>query len=112
MNSLLKILNKYIILLILWSIIGMVWIYIQPILIRKEIFSSSDFESYSFINYLPTYIEYLIRLVIVFFIAIDFKKHKLNHIILTCIATLFYPLLGIVILSLLLMEKWNNKASA
>ncbi len=112
MNRLLNILNKYIIILILWSIIGMVWIYIQPILMRKGIFSSSDFESYSFINLLPTYLDYLIRLVIVFLIAIDLKKYKLNHIVLTCIATLIYPLFGIVILSLLLMDKWNNKAGA
>lgn len=112
MNRLLKILNKYIILLALWSIIGMARIYIQPIFMRKGILSSTDFESFSFMNSLPTYIDYLIQLIIVILIAIDFKKYKLNHIVLTCIVSLFYPLLGIVILSLLLMEKWNYKASA
>ena len=100
-----KILNKYIVLLILWSIVSMAWIYIQPIFMRKGILSSTDFESYSLINSLPTYIDYIIRIIIVILLAIDFKRHKLNYIVLTCIATLFYPLLGIVILSLLLIEK-------
>ncbi len=112
MNKLLKILNKYIVLLILWSIIGMVWIYIQPILMRKGMLSTSDFESYSFINSLQTYIDYLIRIIIVALIIIDFKKYKLNYILLSAFATLFYPLLGIVILSLLLIEKWKENASA
>ncbi len=112
MNRLLKILNKYIVLLILWSIVSMAWIYIQPIFMRKGILSSTDFESYSLINSLPTYIDYIIRIIIVILLAIDFKRHKLNYIVLTCIATLFYPLLGIVILSLLLIEKRKEKASA
>ena len=112
MNRLLKILNKYIVLLILWSIVSMTWIYIQPIFMRKGMLSTTDFESYSLINSLPTYIDYIIRIIIVILIAIDIKKHKLNYVILTCIATLFYPLLGIVILSLLLIEKWKEKASA
>ena len=90
----------------------MAWIYIQPIFMRKGILSSTDFESYSLINSLPTYIDYIIRIIIVILLAIDFKRHKLNYIVLTCIATLFYPLLGIVILSLLLIEKRKEKASA
>ncbi len=112
MNRLLKILNKYIALLILWSIVGMSWVYFQPILMRKGMLNTTDFESYSLINSLPTYIDYLIRIIIVVLIAIDFKKYKLNYIVLTCITTLFYPLLGIVILSLLLIEKWKEKAGA
>ena len=35
----------------------------------------------------------------------DFRKLKLNHILLTCFAALFYPLLGIVILVKLLLAK-------
>lgn len=113
MNKLLTILNKYIILLILWSIVGMAWVYIQPVIMRNVMASSTDLESsFSNINSLPTYIDYIIRVIIVVLIAIDFKKHKLNYILLTCIASLFYPLLGIVILSFLLIEKWNEKASA
>lgn len=112
MNRLLKILNKYIVLLILWSIVSMAWIYIQPFFLRKGMLSTTDFESHSLINSLPTYIDYIIRIIIVVLIAIDLKKHNLNFVVLTCIATLFYPLLGIVILSLLLIEKWKEKASA
>ncbi len=109
MNKLLKILNKYIVLLILWSILGMTWIYIQPIL---GMLCMTDFESYSLINSLRTYIYYIIRIIIVILIAIDLKKHNLNYLVLTSIATLFYPLLGIVILSLLLIEKQEEKNRA
>jgi hypothetical protein len=112
MNRLLKILNKYIVLLIIWSIIVMVWFYIQPILSRTGITNINNFEFHSTITSLANYVDYLIRLIIIILLIIDFKKHKLNHIILTCITTLFYPLLGIVILSILLMEKWNEKACA
>jgi hypothetical protein len=90
----------------------MAWIYIQPIFMRKGMLNTTDFESYSLIKSLPTYIDYTIRIIIVILIAIDFKKYNLNYVVLTCIATLFYPLLGIVILSLLLIEKWKEKASA
>jgi hypothetical protein len=111
MNNFLQILNKYIVLLILSSIVGIISIHIQPILMRKVILSLNDFESYSFINSLSKYIEYLIKVIVVILIAIDFKKYKLNHIVLACVSSLFYPLLGIVILSLLLIKKGDKKVS-
>ena len=62
MNSLLKILNKYIVLLIIGSIFGVVWLYIQPLFMREGVVMT-DF-TYSFISNLTAYFDYLIRLVI------------------------------------------------
>ncbi|MCK4662932.1 MAG: hypothetical protein KAT68_08710 [Bacteroidales bacterium] len=107
MNNLLKILNKYFILLIVTSLFGMPWIYV-----RHLIFDLNNHETYKLIDALPSYINYLIRLIIIVLLIIDFKKENLKYVVLTCIATLFYPLLGVVILSLLLLEKGKEPASA
>ncbi len=100
MTQLLKVLNKYIILLIISSLFGMPWLYIRHLL-----FDLNNQETYNLIDSIPGYINYLIRLVIIILLIIDFRKENLNYIVVTCIATLFYPLLGVVILSLLLLEK-------
>ena len=111
MSELLRILNKYIVLLIIWSIVGMTWFYIQPFIMRKALESTTDLAlSFSNVNALPTYIDYLIRVIIAICIVIDFKKHKLNFVLLTCVASLFYPLLGMVILALLFIEKRKENA--
>jgi hypothetical protein len=107
MTNLLKVLNKYIILLIISSLFGMPWFYV-----RHLIFDFNDHETFNLIDSIPGYINYLIRLIIIILLIIDFRKENLKYIVLTCIATLFYPLLGIVILSLLLLEKKKEKASA
>jgi hypothetical protein len=107
MNKLLKILNKYIALLIVSSLFSIVWQYVI-----SDIFASNDFELFNSIKSISKYVDYFIRIIITVLLIFDFKKHKLNHIILTCISALVYPLLGIVILSLLLLEKWKEKASA
>ena len=107
MNRLLKILKKYIALLIVSSLFGIVWIYVI-----SDIFTSNDFELFNSIKSISKYVDYFIRIIITVLLIFDFKKHKLNNIILTCISALIYPLLGIVILSLLLLEKWKEKAGA
>ena len=106
MTDLLKVLNKYIILLIISSLFGMPWFYVQNLL-----FDINNHEVYALTSSIPNYVNYLIRLIIIILLIIDFKKENLKFIVLTCIATLFYPLLGVVILSLLLLEKGKEKAS-
>ena len=107
MNRLLKILNKYIALLIVSSLFGIVWQYVL-----NDILISNDFELFNSMKSISKYVDYLIRIIITIILIFDFRKYKLNHIILTSITVLIYPLLGIVILSLLLLEKWKEKASA
>lgn len=84
----------------------MPWIYISHLLL-----DINDHETYTLVDSIPGYINYLIRLIIIILLIVDFKKENLKHIVLTCIAAWFYPLLGVVILSLLLLEKWQIKAS-
>lgn len=100
MSSLLKILNKYIILMIISSLFGMPWFYVQNLLSDM-----SNDETYALVHYIPNVVNYLIRLIILILLIIDFRKMNLKYIVLTSIATLFYPLLGVVILSLLILEK-------
>ena len=64
------------------------------------------------ISYIPTIVEYVIRLIVIVLLIIDFKKNNLKNVILACISTLFFPLLGIVIFSILLIESERKKANA
>ncbi len=105
MTDLLKVLNKYIILLIVSFLFGMPWFYVRHLL-----FDLNNHETFTLIDSIPSYVNYLIRLIIIIFLIIDFRKENLKYIVLTCIATLFYPLLGVVILSLLLLEKRKENA--
>lgn len=112
MNRLLKTLNKYIIILIIWSFFGTIWTYIFPLFFRNNILNSTGADFYTHIISLPTYISHLIHIIVTILLVVDLKKENLSNIILISLATLFYPLLGIVILSLLLLEKWKDKAGA
>jgi hypothetical protein len=98
MNEIFKVLNKYIVLLIISSLSGMPWFYIQH-------FVFQDISPDSIVYSIPTYLNYFIRLLVITLLIIDFKKHKLEHVLISCVAAFFFPLLGIVSLGLLLLEK-------
>jgi hypothetical protein len=104
MTELLKKLNKYIILLIISSLFGMPWIYLKYSLFE---YNGPD----SIIESIPTIIDYLIKLTVIVLLIIDFKKEQLKNIVLTCIAAFLYPLLGIVIFAIMIIDK-ERKASA
>lgn len=104
MNEIVKSLNKYIILLIISSFFGTLWIY-GSFLIFKNIGSDS------IINYLPTCIDYFIRLIIIILLIIDFKKYDLQKVAISCSAALFSPLLGIVTFGLLLLSNEKKKVN-
>jgi hypothetical protein len=98
MSDFFKKINKYIILLIISSLFGMPWIYI-----RYKVFNSIG--SDSFVEVIPTIVDYTIKLIVIVLLIVDFKKDNLKNIVLTVIAAFLYPLLGIVIYSLLLIDK-------
>ncbi|NLL27806.1 MAG: hypothetical protein GX259_03330 [Bacteroidales bacterium] len=106
MRDFIKIINKYAILLIVYSLFGVPWYYF-----RYFIFNVYEPPN-SFINFIPTIVDYLIHLIIFILLIIDFKKANLKNVALTCIAALFFPLLGIVIFSILWIENESNKAKA
>ena len=105
MREFIKTINKYAILLIVSSLFGMPWFYLRYLFFKNYVPDS-------FVDSIPTIVDYLIRLIVIVLLIIDFKKTNLKNIILTCIAALFFPLLGIVIFSILWIENERNKANA
>ena len=105
MREFLRKINKYIILLIISSVFGMPWIYVRYLIFEYQ---GPD----SIIESIPTIVDYAIRLIVIVLLIIDFNKEKLKYVVLTCIAALFYPLLGIVIFMILLIQKQRISASA
>ena len=82
----------------------MPWLYV-----RYYIFEYDGPDS--IIESIPSIIDYLIKLTVIVLLIIDFKKEQLKNIVLTCIAAFLYPLLGIVIFAIMLIDK-ERKASA
>lgn len=105
MTKFIKTINKYVILLIISSLFGMPWLYFRFLVFEKLV-------PESIVNSIPTIIDYLIRIVVIVLLIIDFKKYNLRNVVLTCIAALFFPLLGIVIFSILMLTDERNKANA
>ena len=105
MKGFLRKINKYIILLIISSVFGMPWFYLKYLLFEYQ---GPD----SIIESIPTFVDYAIRLVVIILLIIDFNKEKLKYIVLTCITALFYPLLGIVIYIILLIQKQRINESS
>ena len=101
-SKILKPLIKYIILIIINSIIFAPWGFILDFSNNKTFESLAHFQNFG---------DYTIRVVTMIFLAIDFKKANLKYTFLACLSSLFYPLLGIIIFSLLFLEK-ENKACA
>ena len=102
MKKFTKKINKYIVLLIISSVFGRPWTYAKPFIFGYN-------TSNSLMDLMPVYIEYGLRLVIVALLIIDFRKENLKYIVLTAIATCFYPLLGAVVFAILLLEKATNE---
>lgn len=67
-----------------------------------DIFNPTVFNN---IGTIQEYGDYLVRLLTIIFLIADFHKEKLNYILVACISSLFYPLLGIIIFGLLYLEK-------
>lgn len=105
MREFIRTINKYVILLIISSLFGMPWVYLRYLLFP-------DYRPDSIINSIPIYIDYLIRLIVIILLIIDFKKNDLKNVVLTCIAALFFPLLGIVVFSIILIESERKKTNA
>lgn len=108
MKEIIKTLNKYVILLIISSLFGMPWFYIMNLLYSN--YPNLVSATYSFYDNIPTIAQFIIKIAITILIIIDCKKEKLTNIIVTAIATFCFPLLGIVIFSILLLEKQKIKA--
>lgn len=98
MTEFIKKLNKYIILLIISSVFGLPWIYL-----RHFLFGMNNPDP--ILESIPTIIDFIIKFVVIVLLIIDFRKENLKNIVLTCIAAFLFPLLGIVMYALMLIEK-------
>jgi hypothetical protein len=107
MKDFIRKINKYIILMIISSLFGMPWFYVKFLLFEPQMHTE-----FSLVESIPTFVDYAIRLIVIILLVIDFRKEDLKNVVLTCIAALFFPLLGVVIFSILLIEKNRQKASA
>jgi len=105
MTEFVKTINKYVILLIVSSLFGVPWLYFRLLIFE-------DFRSDSIVSYIPTILDYSIRLVTIVLLIIDFKRYNLKNVVLSCIGALFFPLLGIVVFVIILLGQEKNKASA
>lgn len=115
MNNFIKIINKYIILLIIPRVLNYLWSllinqvytnidnkYISQI--RDRVYD--DFESLAFS--IPAYFSFIFNFIIIGFLIYDFRKYKLKNVLLTCIATFFFPILGVAIFLILYILKENE----
>jgi len=103
MNEFIKTINKYIILLIVVSLFGIPWFHIRFWL--YDLYPPD-----SFVDSIPSVVDYLTRIIVIILLILDFRKYKLKNVVIACISALFLPLLGIVIFSLMYLEK--QKANA
>jgi hypothetical protein len=103
MNKFFQIINKYIVLLIIVSLFGIPWFYF-----RNWFFK--DLHPDSFIYSIPNIVDYLIRIIVIILLIMDYRKFKLKNVLISCISAFFYPLLGIVIFAILYLEKENANA--
>ncbi len=93
--------------MIVSSLFGMPWFYV-----RHLIFDFNNHETFTLVTSIPGYVDYLIRLITIILLIIDFRREKLKYLVLACISALFFPLLGIIMFSLLYLEKGRENASA
>jgi cytochrome bd-type quinol oxidase subunit 2 len=100
MNKFIKILNKYVALLIIYALFGMPWHYIRFFFLKNYNYNPDSIIN---IDSIPTYADYLLCIIVIILLIIDFKKYNLKGVIFSCIAALFFPLLGITILAILLL---------
>jgi len=101
MSEFIKTLNKYVILLIVSSLWGMPWLYIRWFLFQK--YENINIEVIKVINAIPNYFDWFFRILIIVLLIIDFKKYNLKNVILSCVAALFSPFLGIFVFVILLL---------
>lgn len=103
MNDFIRTINKYALLLIVVSLFGMPWFHIRFWL--YDLYPPD-----SFIDSIPSVVDYLIRIIVIILLITDFRKYNLKNVVISCISALFFPLLGIVIFSIMYLEK--QKANA
>jgi hypothetical protein len=105
MNEFTRLLNKYLIVLIVSTLFGMPWVYLRYLVFE-------NFGPETIIEYIPKIVEYSIKIIVIILLIIDMRKYKMKNIIVTCFAALLFPLLGIVMFTISLLLQQKNEANA
>ena len=103
MTDLTRKIGKYAIALAVDSLFGLPWFYLRVLL-------SGSLRHDSLVDLIPQAVDIAVRLLVVVLLAIDFKKNDLRHAALVCIAALLYPVLGVVLFAILLIERGRQIA--
>lgn len=106
MNQYLTATKKYILLLLIGSIFEFIWFYLLPMLL-------GEIENPLFLTISPAgdYFWFTIKIIMVILLFADFQKREFKHYWPTFLCTLFYPLLGLVVFSILLLKDDGNKSA-
>ncbi len=104
MKSFLSLISKYAIILALGSLFGNAWFYLKSI-----IFPIHSIEDFNFWHELPSYSNYLIKIIVTVLLIIDVKKYKLNYYLIPIVG-FFYPLVGICAFLILLIYREIEKS--
>lgn len=112
MKELIKLINKYAILLIIPRLFSFLWdIFIRELFfnidnqyilnIKERLLMDVNLYLYP----IPTYFSLIFNLIIIGFLIYDFRRYKLKYTLLTCIAAYFYPIFGVAIFLILYILK-------
>jgi hypothetical protein len=104
MKEFIRIINKYVIILLISAILGKAWYYLQFLLMDNLKIGHDIGRIYSYV------ITWTINLLVIILLIIDFKKYELKYAVLSCFAALFFPLFGVVLFALFYMEKRISSA--
>jgi hypothetical protein len=81
------------------SLIFFPWIFILDL---------DNHQNFKNFENLQTYSEYFVKVLIVIFLIIDFRKFKLPYLFLVSIASLINPFIGTIIFALLFLESQKS----
>jgi len=98
-SKLLKHLTKYIIVMIIDALIFFPWAFILDL---------SNDQNFKNLDNIQTYSNYIVKVLIVIFLIIDFRKFKFPYLFLVCIASLINPFIGTIIFALLFLESQKS----
>ncbi len=112
MKEYIRIINKYAILLIIPRLFSFLWdifIYQKYFKIDNQFLLNLKERIYidynAFLVTIPTYFSLIFDFIIIGYLIYDFRRYELKNVLLTCIATFFFPILGVAIFLILYILK-------
>lgn len=112
MKEYIRIINKYAILLIIPRLFSFLWdIFIHQKYFKIDNQFLLNLKERIYIDYnaflftIPTYFIFIFDLIIIGYLIYDFRRYGLKNVLLTCIATFFFPIFGVAVFLILYIFK-------